>query len=157
MNTKTFLATAALVVVASLGLVGCTGGGGGQVDDTAGASASTTQAPTPQPVNLDGTWKQTNAKSDTNYQQATISDGVISIDWVADSGDSTSIYWVGSVTLPSDASTTFTWESTRDKAKTENALLASRDDTKTFTYADGEISYKVTALGTTTTVRLGRQ
>lgn len=36
-------------------------------------------------------------------------------------------------------------------------MLASSDPTKTFTYADGEISYEVTALGTTVTVRLAQQ
>lgn len=156
MRTRAFLITGALVLAATIGLAGCSG----STATPAGAStpsSTKTQAPAPQPVNLDGTWKQTNAKSATNYQQATIAGGVISIDWVADGGDTTSVYWVGSVTLPSDAKQTFTWDSARDKAKTDNALLASRDDTKTFTYADGEISYKVTALGTTTTVRLGRQ
>ncbi|UUT36006.1 hypothetical protein [Microbacterium elymi] len=64
---------------------------------------------------------------------------------------------MGTATLPTDASQTFTWDSTRDKAKTDNALLASHDDTKTFSYGDDEISYEVTALGTTTTVRLGRE
>jgi hypothetical protein len=156
MRTRPFLAVTSLAVVAAIGLAGCSVTGA-QPTDTSAPSAVKTQAPAPQPVNLDGTWKQTNAKSETNYQQATIAGGVITIDWVADSGDTTSIYWIGSVTLPGDASQTFTWDSTRDKAKTDNALLASTDDTKSFTYADGGISYKVTALGTTTTVRLGRQ
>lgn len=44
-----------------------------------------------------------------------------------------------------------------DTAKTENALMASSDPTKTFTYTDGEISYEVTALGTTVTVVLAKK
>jgi len=155
MRIAPFFATSAIALVAAAGLTGCSSS---SVEPGPATSHSAAEKPeAPQPVDLDGTWKQTNSQTEDSYQQATIADGVIQVDWVADGGDTTSIYWIGTVTLPGDDSQSFTWDSERDKEKTDNALLASHDDTKTFTYTDGEISYKVTALGTTTTVRLGRE
>ena len=39
----------------------------------------------------------------------------------------------------------------------DSALLASGDETKTFTYENGILSYEASALGTTTTVKMERQ
>ena len=44
-----------------------------------------------------------------------------------------------------------------DTEKTDSALLASGDETKTFTYSDGQITYDVTAMGITETVKLEKQ
>jgi hypothetical protein len=76
---------------------------------------------------------------------------------VSDGGDTTSIYWVGTFVAPIDATEPFVWTSQRDAAATDSAMLASSDDTKEFTYEDDTISYKVSALGTTTTVKLQKE
>ena len=64
------------------------------------------------------------------------------------------LYWAGTYDAPTTADEPYTWDSKNDTEKTDNALLASGDATKTFTYEDGEISYQASALGTTKTIRL---
>ncbi len=106
---------------------------------------------------LTGEWKQTNSKSSDTYQAATISNDTIEIYWISDNGDTKSLYWAGSFTAPTSADEPYTWDSENDHSKTENAMLASSDDTKTMTYQDGVLSYEVSALGTTTKVKLEKQ
>ena len=137
MNRRTFLvSSAALAVTAALSLLGC-----------GGSSAST--------ADLTGTWRQSD-KGDDTYMEAVIDATTITIYWVSDRGDTKSLYWAGSYTAPTSAVSEWSWTSANDKEQTQTALLASSDDTKAFTYKDGKISYSVSALGTTTTVYLGR-
>lgn len=150
----------ALAITAAFALTGCS-----STPDTAPAPSakSTTSAaaqPTKEPAkpaDLAGTWKQTNSSAADSYQEAEISGDVITINWVADNGDTKSIYWVGSFTAPAAATTPYQWTSTRDQAATESAMLASTDDTKDFTFQDDTISYTASALGTTTTIKLKKQ
>lgn len=101
---------------------------------------------------MTGAWKQSNPNSEDSYRQASITADTITIDWVTDGGDTTSVYWVGTFEAPTEASGSFTSE--RDVAATDSALLASTDDTKNF-IIDGEtLSYQVSALGTRTTITL---
>jgi hypothetical protein len=137
-------------LVAALALTGC--GGTATTSPSAAESKATLEAPK-APV-LTGAWKQSNSKSEKSYQQATITGGKMTIEWVTDGGDTTSIYWVGTFAGPTNASEPYTWTSKRDVAATKSALLASTDDTKEFKYEGGTISYKVSMLGTTTTVNL---
>lgn len=106
---------------------------------------------------LTGDWKQTNSKSSDSYQAATISGNMIEIYWVSDNGDTKSLYWAGSFIIPTTADEPFTWDSKNDHSKTDSAMLASSDDTKTMTYQNGVLSYEASALGTTTTVKLEKQ
>lgn len=109
-----------------------------------------------KPASLAGTWKQSNSHSSSDYQEAKISGHNIEIDWVTDNGDTKSLYWAGSYTLPTAAGD-FSWVSKNDTAKTANALLASSDATKKFIYSAGVISYSVSAVGTTSTVKLAKK
>ena len=131
---KTSIFFMALLVMASM--VGCGSGSTAKTSD------------------LSGTWKQSNSKSDDSYQEAAISGDLIEIYWVSDGGDSKSLYWAGSYVPPTEAVDSYSWDSVNDHSKTDSSLLASGDDTKTFTYEKGEISYSASAMGTTTTVRL---
>lgn len=106
---------------------------------------------------LTGDWKQTNSKSSDSYQAATISGDMIEIYWVSDNGDTKSLYWAGSFIVPTTADEPFTWDSKNDHSKTDSAMLASSDDTKTMTYQNGVLSYEVSAMGTTTKVNLEKQ
>ena len=76
--------------------------------------------------------------------------------WVMDNGDTKSLYWAGTFVPPTDTTEPYIWDSQNDTEQTGMAILASGDDTKAFTYSDGFISYEVSALGTTTTVRLSK-
>lgn len=115
--------------------------------------SNTTEEPN-MPPDLSGNWKQSNSDSEDAWQAATIEGGTITISWITDSGETESLYWAGTFVAPTEAVDEYTWTSENDKDKTDMALLASGDDTKEFTYKDGVISYKVSALGTTTTVKL---
>ena len=108
-------------------------------------------------IDLTGEWKQVNGNSEDNYQRAIIQDGQIEIHWVFESDDSESLYWVGTYVAPETVEEPYTWDSENDKEKTGSALLASGDDTKTFTYEDGQLSYSVSAMGNTQTVKLEKQ
>lgn len=109
------------------------------------------------PPDLTGQWKQTNSDSEDSYQTATISGNVIEVYWYTESDQTSALYWAGTFEAPATSEEPYTWESVNDKEKTAAALLASGDDTKTFTYKDGQISYSVSALGVTTTVILEKQ
>jgi len=106
---------------------------------------------------LTGEWKQANSKSDDSYQAATISSNTIEIYWVSDNGDTKSLYWAGSLVAPTTSDEPYIWDSENDHSKTDSAMLASGDDTKTMTYQNGVLSYEASALGTTTTVKLEKQ
>ena len=103
---------------------------------------------------LSGTWKQTNSSSKDSYQEAVISNGVIEINYISDSGDTKSLYWSGSYDAPTQAVSEYSWDSKNDTSKTGTSLLASGDATKTMSYKDGVLSYSASMMGTTTTVKL---
>ena len=68
--------------------------------------------------------------------------------------DTKALYWAGTFVAPETADEPYTWDSENDKEKTDMALLASGDDTKTFTYENGQLSYDASMMGVTQTVKL---
>lgn len=127
----------------SLAACGENGGGSGQ-----------TQSPTPDPIpDLSGEWKQVGGNSDDTYHGIYISGDTIEIYWVTESDGTTALYWAGSFKAPTDSTEPYKWVSENDHSKTGMALLASGDDTKEFTYENGQISYSAAAFGVTTTVK----
>ena len=154
---------AAAALIAALAIAGCSSSNSSNSStadsNTRSGSAPTVEASPEVTVvpDLAGTWKQTNSGSDDAYQAAVITGDTITVNWVSDGGDTESVYWVGTFTPPAGEASPYTWTSTRDKAATDSAMLASTDDTKDFTFEDGEISYKASAMGTTTTVRLEQE
>lgn len=149
------------VIAVVLSLSACSTGGSNEAAASRQGPPSTQSAstPTPEPVevpDLSGSWKQNNSKSDDGWVAATIADGVVTVDFVTDGGDTTSLFWVGTFTPPTDDASPYTWTSTRDEAATETALLASTDPTKEFTYDSGEISFPVSIAGSSATVRMSK-
>lgn len=108
-------------------------------------------------IDLSGKWKQTNSKSEDSWQEAVIEGNSIEIYWISDNGDTKSLYWVGTYETPDEGVKSYSWDSVNDHEKTDVSMLASSDDTKTITYEDGELSYEVSAFGTTTIVRLSKK
>ncbi|ROS75162.1 hypothetical protein EDF24_2604 [Curtobacterium sp. PhB130] len=150
-----------IALAAILALTGCSApnSGGTAAEATSNPSTAVASTPTPDPVvipDLAGDWKQNNSASDDGWMTATVSGNTITASFVTDNGDTTSLFWVGSFTPPTDDTTPYTWTSTRDKAATETALLASTDATKDFIYEDDEISFPVSIAGSTATVRLSK-
>ena len=137
-----------LASIMCLSLAAC---GGDTSTQGSGSTSETT------PPDLTGEWKQVNSNSEDSWQSATIDESTITVYWVSDNGDTKSLYWAGTYTAPETVDEPYSWDSENDTEQTSTALLASGDDTKTFTYEDGQISYEVSALGTTTTVRLEKQ
>lgn len=74
-----------------------------------------------------------------------------------ESGKTKAVYWVGTFASPKTGNEPYTFSSRRDAKATDNALMASSDDSKEFTYENGVLSYEVTALGVTTTVTLEKK
>ncbi|WP_294568994.1 hypothetical protein [uncultured Arthrobacter sp.] len=145
---------APIVFASALALTGCGGSGAAPAESKSATTESPAAEEAPQAPDLTGAWKQSNSNSEDSYQQAMITGDMMTIDWVSDGGDTTSVYWVGTFEAPTAADEPYTWTSQRDAAATDTALMASTDDTKEFTYEDDTISYKVSALGTTVTVEL---
>lgn len=133
----------------ALTLAGC--GGGGQ---SAGGSEP---APEPEePLDLTGTWIAP-GESDDSWMEAVIADGAITVYWVSDNGDTKSLYWAGTYVAPEEATDTYSWDSENDHEQTDTALMASGEDTKTFSYEAGELSWETSALGTTKTLHATKE
>ena len=151
-NMKKRVLCAVFAAFMALILTACGSGS----DTPAQASGSQAiQQEAPQPPDLTGEWKQVNSESDDSYQAATITGDTIVINWV--STDSKALYWAGSFTAPTTDEEPYTWDSNNDHEQTDTAIMASSDDTKTFTYEDGQISYDVSMMGVTKTVRLEKE
>lgn len=142
MKKITALLMAAIMALAICACGSPSANGGGQTQDPA------------SPPDLTGEWKQVNSKSEDAWQAATISGSEIVVNWVSDNGDTKSLYWAGTFVAPTTADEPYSWDSQNDKDQTSVALLASGDDIKTFTYADGQLSYEASALGSTMTIRM---
>lgn len=110
-----------------------------------------------EPANLTGEWKQVNSNSESTWQAAEIKDDTITVYWVSDNGDTKSLYWAGTYVAPTTADEPYSWDSAGDRSQMDSALLASQDETKTFTYENNQLSYLASAMGTTTTVRMEKQ
>jgi hypothetical protein len=160
---KPLISLASVALIAALGVTGCSSSDSADsstADSNAGSSSAALEEVTPEAAvapDLAGAWKQTNSGSDDAFQAAVITADTITINWVSDGGDTESIYWVGTFTPPIDDASPYTWTSSRDAAATDSAMLASTDDSKDFTFEDGELSYKASLMGTTTTVRLEKE
>lgn len=109
------------------------------------------------PVDLTGEWKQSNSNDPERWSEATVTADAITVNWVADSGDTKALFWAGTVEAPTDNAQTFSWESQNDTTQTENSLLASDSATKTFTYENGVLSYEASVMGVTSTIKLERK
>lgn len=110
-----------------------------------------------EPLDLTGEWIQTNQNAEDQYQVAVITDHTIEVYWVSDGGDTKALYWAGTYVAPETAEDSYSLDSENDSEKTGSSLLASGDETKRFSYESGELSYDVSALGVTTTVRMEKQ
>lgn len=119
-----------------------------------GTSPQPTESVTSQKINLEGSWKQTNVGPEEDYQTATINNGSIEIKVVNRKENTTSTYWSGTYTTPELKNGVYTWVSENNMNKNESPLVASSENSKTFYYANGVISYESNYLGTEKTVKL---
>lgn len=141
---KTFCIVLCAIIALSLAACGSSG---------SSATPAPTEAPKEPPV-LTGDWEQSNKNSEDSYQIATITDTTVEVFWKTP--DMQALYWSGTFEPPTAAGD-YSWESVRDKEKTDLAIMAATADTKTFTYSNGELSFDVQAMGVTTTVRMAKK
>lgn len=128
-----------MVMVFTL-LAGCGGGGG---------ESESSEIP-----DLTGNWVQEDADFDAMFLAGYIEGDVIELFWVDNSEEINSLYWSGTYVAPDSSTDSFSWDSENDTSRTSSALLASSDETKTFTYEAGKISFEASALGVTSTVTI---
>ena len=110
----------------------------------------------PEPLDLTGAWT-TRTEGADSWQELVIEGNSMRVEWVYDDGETRSLYWAGTYDAPDEATEEWAWTSENDHSATDVALLASTSDEKEFSYADGAISYEVSAMGTTTTLHATRQ
>lgn len=91
-----------------------------------------------EPLSLVGNWTAT---GEDKYHCGIITDDSIEIYWIDDTLDSNSLYWAGSYEAPAEDTDSYSWESENDRTKTDTAWLASGDETKTFTYENGKLTF----------------
>ena len=128
-------------------------GGGNTASSNGGSSDSAVEE---APLDLTGSWAQKGKEGSESFQACYINDDTIEVFWITDNGDSHMLYWAGTYDAPTSSEDAYSWSSVNDKTKTDSALMASGDDTKTFDYKKGEISYEVSMMGETGTVTLVR-
>lgn len=97
------------------------------------------------PPDLTGEWKQV-GEINNFYQIATITGDTIETYWYVVSDGSLHLYWTGTFTPPEDGKEPYTWQSVNNLEKAETSPWARREETNSFTYKDGKISY-VTRMG----------
>lgn len=153
MIKKLTAVTIAAITAGCIGLAGCSAGGESTGASDSGSAAVEQEAP----ADLTGSWKQTNSASQDAWMDAEITGEAITVNWVSDGGDTKSVYWVGTYEAPNEPGDSWSWESSRDKEQTDGALLASTNDTKVFSWENGELSFEASAMGTTTTVRMEKE
>lgn len=107
-----------------------------------------------KPVELIGTWSQSNADSSLSMT-ATVTDGKIIIDMHL-AGDEGGTYWIGTFDTGKHTTSNFTVTSNGDVAAMSTMLLASQAKTKTFTYDNGDLSFDFSMMGVTRTIHLQR-
>lgn len=136
-------------IIFLLMLTGC----GASTNNTATDEPSASTEATNEIIDLTGEWVQVNADASMTHT-AVITDNEIEIYWNDEENDTKMLYWAGSFEPLTDSKNKYEWDSVNNTEKTGSALLASPDETKHFTYDNGQLSYEASAMGVTKTVKL---
>lgn len=139
-----------LPLLLAFSLSACSSSGGGSNNKV----ESNEESVTSENINLEGNWKQTNISPEEDYQIATINNGVIEIKVVNKKENTTSTYWSGTYVAPELKNGVYTWVSENNISKSESSLVASSENSKTFSYANGVLSYESGYLGTEKSIKL---
>lgn len=96
-----------------------------------------------EPPDLTGTWRQQDYEATNFYQVAIITEDTVECYWHLNSTGEEFLYWTGTFTPPENGAEPYTWTSQNNLEKALTSNWAERDDTKTFTYKEGKLSYNV--------------
>ena len=102
------------------------------------------------PPDLSGEWGMPANAGANWYFIADITDDVILVEWYQMEEKKTYLYWEGTFTPPEDGKEPYSWDSTTmhtvEELESSNLFnRATREQTKTFTYEDGKITFLVTS------------
>ena len=102
------------------------------------------------PPDLTGRWGQLPHDDANWYFIGNITDDVIKVEWYQPTYHETYLYWEGTFVPPEDGKEPYRWESstmhTVEELESSNLFhRATREQTKVFTYKDGELSFLVTS------------
>lgn len=129
-----------LILVSALTLTSCSDSSSDNPKEVgSNNSASDPQADAKSVI---GTWKQEDSASEDGWMEASITDDVITIEWVMDNGENRMIYWIGTF----DAQATASGEavsSNRDTVATASEWMAASSDKKDFSIDDDSLTFKV--------------
>lgn len=129
-----------LIVVSALTLTSCSNDGNDSPKASdSNNSASGAQADAKSAI---GTWKQEDSASEDGWMEASITDDVITIEWVMDNGENRMIYWIGTFDAQAAASGE-TVTSNRDTVATASEWMAASSDKKDFSVDDDSLTFKV--------------
>jgi hypothetical protein len=106
------------------------------------------------PVSLIGEWHQTDSGIPDIYMTATIDADSIQINMKMK--DAAGVYWLGTFNVDEDLSKPVKIVSQADADGMAMSIFSSTDKTKTFFYENGDLSYKFSIMGITTTVHLSK-
>ncbi|MBQ9647251.1 MAG: hypothetical protein IJV43_02680 [Oscillospiraceae bacterium] len=100
------------------------------------------------PPDLTGGWIQ--LSQGEWFHIATITNDTIEIWWYLPAEDERNLYWSGTFTPPEDGKEPYTWTSANNYTEEElnrsyTYNRTSREETKEFSYKNGQISYNVTS------------
>ena len=129
-----------LILVSALTLTSCSDSG----SDSSKTSDSNNSASDAQvdAKSVIGTWKQEDSASEDGWMEASITDDVITIEWVMDNGENRMIYWIGTFDAQAAASGE-TVTSNRDAVATDSEWMAAGSDKKDFSIDDDTLTFKV--------------
>ena len=101
------------------------------------------------PPDLSGKWGQLPDEANWHFI-ATITDDTILVQWYQETYDETYLYWEGTFIPPENGKEPYKWDSTTlhtvEELESSNLFnRATREQTKTFTYEDGKISFLITS------------
>ena len=129
-----------LILVSALTLTSCSDSG----SDSSKTSDSNNSASDAQvdAKSVIGTWKQEDSASEDGWMEASITDDVITIEWVMDNGENRMIYWIGTFDAQAAASGE-TVTSNRDTVATASEWMAASSDKKDFSIDGDALTFKV--------------
>ena len=129
-----------LVLASALTLTSCSDSGSDNPKASdSNDSASGAQADAKSAI---GTWKQEDSASEDGWMEASITDDVITIEWVMDNGENRMTYWIGTFDAQAAASGE-TVSSNRDTVATASEWMAASSDKKDFSIDDDSLTFKV--------------
>ena len=129
-----------LIVVSALTLTSCSDSSSDKPrEDGSINSTSDAQADAKSVI---GTWKQEDSASEDGWMEASITDDVITIEWVMGNGENRMIYWIGTFDAQAAASGE-TVSSNRDTVATASEWMAALSDKKDFSIEDDTLTFQV--------------